>query len=135
MVLQGHFKKVGKLYAIECPLLGLITQARNKKEIQTMTRSYLEDFEIKVESVKVCFKESSIFIKISEEESNKVFAYILRTHRMANNKTFEQVAKDLGLKSKGNYFQYEKGRLMEPGIFRAMKLFKVVSGKDLIISV
>jgi predicted RNase H-like HicB family nuclease len=110
MRLAGHVFKSGKYWAIEVPILGIVTQGHTKKEAYEMIADAIESlvnikgFEIDV------FPGKGQYFEVSSTDLATLTAFLLRRQRMKQGLTLEEVTQRLGAKSLNAYARYEQGK-------------------------
>jgi len=110
MRLAGRVFKSGKYWAIEVPILGIVTQGHSKKDAFDMIVDSIEslvnkqDFKVKV----IPGKES--YFEIRSEDVAALTAFLLRRQRVKHGLTLVELSKRLGAKSHNTYARYEQGR-------------------------
>ena len=110
MRLAGRVFKVGKYWAIEVPILGVVTQGRTKKEAYEMITDAIESlvnkkgFKVKVFPIK------GHYFELGSPDLATLTAFLLRRQRMKHGLTLMEVAKRLGAKSHNTYARYEQGK-------------------------
>ncbi len=110
MRLAGRVFKSGKYWAIEVPILGIVTQGHSKKDAFDMIVDSIELLVNKKEfKVKVYPGEKSYF-EIASEDVATLTAFLLRRQRMKHGLTLVEVSKRLSAKSHNTYARYEQGR-------------------------
>ncbi len=110
MRFAGRVFKSGKYWAIEVPILGIVTQGHSKKDAFDMIVNSIESLVNKKEfKVKVYPGEKSYF-EIASEDVATLTAFLLRRQRMKHGLTLVEVSKRLSAKSHNTYARYEQGR-------------------------
>ena len=110
MRLTGYLIKIGKYWAIEVPILNIVTQGKSKKDAYEMIVNSIEslvnkkDFKIELYPVK------DSYFEIGSKDVATLTAFLLRRQRMKHGLTLVEVSKRLGTKSHNTYARYEQGR-------------------------
>ncbi len=126
MRLAGRVFKVGKFWAIEVPILGVVTQGYTKKEAYEMIADAIESlvnkkgFEVEV------FPGKGNYFELGSPDLSTLTAFLLRRQRMKQGLTLVEVAKRLGAKSHNTYARYEQGKSI-PTIEKFSKLLSALS--------
>ena len=129
----GNVFKAGKSWAIEVPLLDIVTQGRTKKEAYEMIADAVEclvnkkGFEVRV------FGAKGKAFEIGATDQGALTALLLRRMRLKAGLSLEEVAARLGSKSPNSYARYEQGRSV-PSVEKFAKLFSAVApNKEFVI--
>jgi predicted RNase H-like HicB family nuclease/DNA-binding XRE family transcriptional regulator len=126
MRLAGRVFKVTKFWAIEVPILGIVTQGYTKKEAYEMIADAIESlvnkkgFEVEV------FPGKGEYFELGSPDLATLAAFLLRRQRMKQGLTLVEVAKRLGAKSHNTYARYEQGKSI-PTIEKFSKLLSALS--------
>jgi len=133
MRLAGKIFKAGKYWAIEVPVLGVVTQGRTRKEAFEMIADAIEslanhkDFKIDVYSGK------GDYFELGSADVAGLIAFLLKRQRTKHGLTLAEVAKRLGAKSNNTYARYEQGKSV-PTIEKLNRLLAAVSPeKDFVL--
>ena len=134
MRMTGRVFKVAKWWAIEVPLLDVVTQGRTKSEAYLMIADAIEslvnrkDFRISIH------KGRGDYFEVDAIDQATLFAFMLRQRRLARGLSLEAVRRRLGRKSRNSYARYEQG-LSVPTIDKLADLLTAVgSGNDVVLS-
>ena len=126
MRFAGGVFKVGKLWAIEIPILDIATQGRTKKEAYEMIADAVESLVNKKGfEARVFGKKGSAF-EIGASDQGALSALLLRRLRQKAGLSLQEVAARLGSKSTNSYARYEQGRSV-PSVDTFAKLFSAVA--------
>jgi predicted RNase H-like HicB family nuclease len=126
MRLVGRVYKSGKYWAIEVPLLDVVTQGRTKKEAYKMISDAIESL-VNKEGFKIdVFPGRDSYFEVGSPDVAVLTAFLLRRHRIKHGLTLFDVKKRLGAKSHNTYARYEQGKSV-PTIERFDKLLTAVS--------
>ena len=134
MRFAGRVFKVGRWWAIEVPVLDVVTQGRTKRDAYRMMADAIESlvdkegFEVEVHPGK------GDYFEVSGEDQATLFAFMLRQRRVAAGLSLEDLRRRLRLKSRNAYARYEQG-LSVPTVDKLAELLAAVeAGGDIVIS-
>ncbi|MCX5850982.1 MAG: type II toxin-antitoxin system HicB family antitoxin [Deltaproteobacteria bacterium] len=126
MRFAGRIFKSGKYWAIEVPILNVVTQGRTRKEAFEMIADAIEllvnkkGFKIEV------FHGKGEYFEISSSNQAALSAFLLRRQRIKRGLTLAEVTKRLRAKSHNAYARYEQGKSV-PTIEKFSQLLSAVS--------
>jgi predicted RNase H-like HicB family nuclease len=126
MRFAGRVFKSGKYWAVEVPILDVVTQGRSKQEAFEMIADAIESlvnrkgFKIRV------FSGEGEKIEIGASDQAALTALLLRRERLKSGLSLAEVAERLGSKSPNSYARYEQGRSV-PSVQKLSQLFSVVA--------
>ena len=126
MRLAGRVFKVDKFWAIEVPILGVVTQGYTKKEAYEMIADAIESLVNKKGFKIEVFPGKGQYFELGSPDLSTLTAFLLRRQRMKQGLTLVEVAKRLGAKSHNTYARYEQGKSI-PTIEKFSKLLLVLS--------
>ncbi len=126
MRLAGRVFKVGKFWAIEVPILGVVTQGHTKKEAYEMIADAIESLVNKKGFKVEVFPGKGDYFELGSPDLSTLTAFLLRRQRMKQGLTLVEVAKRLGAKSHNTYARYEQGKSI-PTIEKFSKLLSALS--------
>ena len=127
MRLAGRVFKVGRYWAVEVPMLGVVTQGRTRKEALEMIADAIETLaNTRAFRVEV-FPGGGGYFEVGSRHVAVLTALLLRRLRVKQGLTLSDVARRLGARSLNSYARYEQGRTV-PSIERLDQLLAVVSG-------
>jgi DNA-binding XRE family transcriptional regulator len=127
MRLAGRVFKVGRHWAVEVPMLGVVTQGRTRKEALEMIADAIETLaNTRAFRVEV-FPGVGAYFEVGSRHVAILTALLLRRLRVKQGLTLSDVAKRLGARSLNSYARYEQGRTV-PSIERLDQLLAAVSG-------
>jgi len=134
MRLAGQVFKTDGFWAIEVPILDVITQGRTKKEAFEMIADAIEAL-VNQRGFKVeVFVGKDSYFEIGSPQVAVLTALLLRRHRIKHGLTLFDVRKRLGAKSHNTYARYEQGRSV-PTIVKLHELMTAVSpDKDFVLT-
>jgi len=108
--LAGQVIKAGKYWAIEVPILDIVTQGRSKKEAYEMIADSIESLANKKGFEIVVYPGKGSYFEIGSSDITSMIAFLLRRQRIKHGLTLIEVSKRLGAKSHNSYARYEQGR-------------------------
>lgn len=126
MRLAGRVFKVGKYWAIEVPILDVVTQGHTKKEAYEMIADAIESLVNKKGFKVEVFPGKGPYFELGSTDLLTLTAFLLRRQRMKQGLTLVEVAKRLGAKSHNTYARYEQGKSI-PTIEKFNKLLSALS--------
>lgn len=126
MRLAGHVFKSGKYWAIEVPILDIVTQGHSKKDAFDMIVDAIESLVNKKGFKMEVYPGKKSYFEIASEDVSTLTAFLLRRQRMKHGLTLVEVSKRLGAKSHNTYARYEQGR-SAPTIDKFNLLLSVLS--------
>jgi predicted RNase H-like HicB family nuclease len=126
MRLAGQVFKVGKFWAIEVPILSVVTQGRTKKEAYEMIADAIESLVNKKGFQIIVFPGKGHYFEVGSPDLAVLTAFLLRRQRIKQGLTLVEVAKRLGAKSHNTYARYEQGKSI-PTIEKFSQLLSAVS--------
>jgi len=134
MRLAGRVFKSGKYWAIEVPILGVVTQGRTKKDAFEMISDAIETLVNKTGFELHIFPGKSSYLEVGSSDAATLTAFLLRRQRMKQGLTLVEVSKRLGAKSHTTYARYEQGKSV-PTIEKLNQLLAAVSpGRDFVLA-
>ncbi len=134
MRVAGRVFKVGRYWAVEVPMLGVVTQGRTRKEAFEMIADAIETLWDKRAFRVEVFPGDGEHFEIGSRHAAALTALLLRRLRLKQGLTLSDVAARLGAKSLNSYARYEQGRAV-PSIERLDQLLAAVSdGGELVLA-
>ncbi len=110
MLFEAKFEKSGKFWAIEAPLLGVVTQGKTKADALFMLGDAIEAL-INKEGFKASVTETGDGEAIVEStDSQALLAMALRELRRKSGQSLAEVSAKLGQSSRNAYARYEQGK-------------------------
>jgi predicted RNase H-like HicB family nuclease len=110
MRFAGRVFKDGKYWAVEVPILNVVTQGLTKKDAYHMIAEAIE-LHVDKEGFKVdVYPGKGEYFEIGSRDSAALAAFLLRRQRRKRRLTLEEVAKRMGAKSLNVYARYEQGK-------------------------
>ena len=134
MRFAGRAFKVGRHWAIEVPIFGVVIQGHTKKEAYEMIADAIEAL-VNKENFKIdVHPGKGGYFEISSKDQATLTAFLLRRQRTKQGLSLAEVAKRLGARSHNAYARYEQGKSV-PTIDQLNKLLSAVSPeKDFVIA-
>jgi DNA-binding transcriptional regulator YiaG len=134
MRLAGRIFKVGRYWAVEVPMLGVVTQGRSRKDAFEMIVDAIETLANKRGFRVEVFPGEGAYFEVASRHAATLTALMLRRLRVRQGLTLSEVAARLGAKSLNSYARYEQGRAV-PSIERLDRLLAAVSdGGELVLA-
>jgi predicted RNase H-like HicB family nuclease len=122
----GRIAKVDKYWAIEVPILDVITQGRSKKEAYGMIADAIETL-VNKEGFKVnVYPGEGEYFEIDSDDPTTLLALLLKRKRVKHGLTLVEASKRLGSSSHNAYARYEQGKI-KPTVQMFDRLLKAVS--------
>ena len=126
MRFAGRIFKAGRYWAIEVPILGVVTQGCTRKEAFEMITDAIESL-VNKEGFRVeVFLGKGEYFEISSSDQATLCAFLLRRQRIKRGLTLAEVTRRLGAKSHNAYARYEQGKAV-PTIEKFNQLLSAVS--------
>ena len=110
MRLAGRVFKSDKYWAIEVPILCIVTQGHSKKDAFDMIVDAIQSLVNKKDFKVEVYPGEKSYFEISSEDVATLTAFLLRRQRLKHGLTLVEVSKRLGAKSHNTYARYEQGR-------------------------
>lgn len=126
MRLSGCVFKSGRYWAIEVPILGVVTQGSTKKNAFDMISDAIESLVNKKGFKLEVFPGKNSYFEIGSPELAVLTAFLLRRQRIKHGLTLHDVKKRLGAKSHNTYARYEQGKSV-PTIEKFNQLLSAIS--------
>lgn len=134
MRFEGRTFRAGRLWAVEIPILGIVTQGRSKKDAYAMAADAVEALVDSAGFRAEVFPGAGEYFEIGSENSAALTALLLRRQRVLRGLSLREVAQRLGAKSLNSYARYEQGRAV-PTMERLARLLAAVSsGHDFVLA-
>ncbi len=122
----GRVFKVGRHWAIEVPILGVVTQGRTRKEAFEMIADAIETLVSKRGFRVEVFPGEGEYFEVGSPNVAALTALLLRRQRVKRGLTLSDVMRRMGAKSLNSYARYEQGRSI-PSVERLSQLLAAVS--------
>ena len=110
MRLAGQVFKSGRYWAIEVPILSIVTQGRTKNEAYEMIVDAIESLMNKEGFEVLVYPGKGQYFEVSSTDLATLTAFLLRRLRVKQGLTLVEVSKRLGAKSHNAYARYEQGK-------------------------
>jgi DNA-binding XRE family transcriptional regulator len=134
MRFAGRVFRAGRHWAIEVPILGVVTQGRTKAEAFEMITDAIEALVNKEGFTVDVYPGEGEYFEVGARDQAAFSAFLLRRMRLKRGLTLSEVARRLGAKSHNAYARYEQGRSV-PTIERLGRLISAVSPeKDFVLT-
>jgi len=134
MRLAGRVFRCGRYWAIEVPILDVVTQGHSKKDAFDMISDAIESLVNKKGFKIEVFPGKNSYFEVGVSEVAVLIAFLLRRQRIKHGLTLLDVMKRLGAKSHNTYARYEQGKSV-PTIEKFDKLLYAISAdKDFVLS-
>ena len=134
MRFAGRVFKTGRYWAVEVPILDVVTQGRSKKDALEMIADAVEalanrpGFRIDV------FPGMGEYFEVGAEDQATLTGLLLRRARQRAGLSLAQVAQRLGSTSINAYARYEQGKSL-PTVQKLSQLFSAVtSQRDFVVA-
>ena len=126
MRFSGRITKIGRWWAIEVPLLGIVKKYPVKKEAYGMIAQVIESLSDR-EGFRIdVYPGLADTFEIGSSDTAALCALFLRRQRIQKGLTQREVAQRLGLKSHNAYARYEQGTTV-PSVAKLFQLLSAVS--------
>jgi hypothetical protein len=133
MRFAGRVFKAGKYWAVEVPLLDVVSQGRTKKEALAMIADAVEALANKRGFRLIVYPGTGEYFEVGSRDAATLTALFLRRARLRAGLTLAEVAQRLGSTSINAYARYEQGRSI-PSVQKLSQLFGAVSpDRDLVL--
>ena len=133
MRFEGRVFRVGRHWAVEVPILDVVSQGRTKKEALDMIADAVESLVNRPGFTLEVFPGTGEHFEVSSEDQPTLTAFLLRRARQRAGLSLAQVAERLGATSINAYARYEQGRSV-PTIQKLSELFAaVMPHRDLVL--
>src|SRR5574337_305093 len=133
MRFQGRVFRVGRHWAVEVPILDVVSQGRTKKEALDMIADAIESLVNRPGFTITVFPGVGEHFEVGSADQSTLTAFLLRRTRQRAGLSLTQVAKRLGATSANAYARYEQGRSV-PTIQKLSELFAaVMPNRDLVL--
>ena len=133
MRFEGRVFKVGRSWAVEVPILGVVSQGRTRRAALEMIADAVESlvnqkgFEVAV------FTGSGAHFEIGASDQAALTALLLRRARLKAGLSLAEVSARLGARSLNAYARYEQGRTT-PSVQKLSELLSaVVPDRDFVL--
>jgi len=133
MRFAGRVFRVGKYWAVEVPILDVVTQGRTKKDALVMIADAIETLANRSAFNLDVYPGAGEYFEVGSKDQATLTALLLRRARQRAGLTLVQVAQRLGATSINAYARYEQGRSI-PTVEKLSQLFSAVApDRDLVV--
>lgn len=133
MRFAGRVFRVGRYWAVEVPILDVVSQGRTKKDALVMIAEAVESLANSPGFKLDVFPGTRDYFEVGSKDQATLTALLLRRARQREGLTLAQVAQRLGATSINAYARYEQGRSI-PTVDKLSQLFSAVtSDRDLVV--
>lgn len=133
MRFEGRVFKVGRHWAVEVPILGVVSQGRTRSDALEMIADAVESLVNQKGFEAVVFAGSGEHFEIGASDQAALTALLLRRTRLKAGLTLAEVAVRLGARSLNAYARYEQGRTT-PSMQKLSELLSaVVPDRDFVL--
>jgi predicted RNase H-like HicB family nuclease len=122
----GRIIKIDRYWAVEVPILGVVTQGRTKKEAYEMIADAIESLVNKEDFKVEVYPGKGEYFEVYSKDLSTMIAFLLRRQRTKHGLSLAEVAKRLGAKSLNTYARYEQGKSV-PTVEKFNQLLSAVS--------
>jgi hypothetical protein len=134
MRFEGRVFKQGRFWAIEVPILALVTQGRSKRDAFVMIVDAIECLVNREGFRAEVHPGPDEYFEVGAADQAALTALLLRRQRVQSGLSLAEVACRLGAKSPNAYARYEQGRAV-PSVERLARLLAAVSpAPDFVLS-
>jgi len=126
MRFAGRVFKVGKHWAVEVPILEVVSQGRSRKDALEMAADAVESLANRPGFKLDVYPGSGEYFEVGSEDPGTLTALLLRRARQRAGLSLAEVADRLGVASINAYARYEQGRSI-PTVQKLSQLFAAVS--------
>jgi hypothetical protein len=134
MRFEGTISRQGRYWAVEVPLLGVITQGRTRADAFLMIADAIESLANKPGFNIDVFPGKGDYFEIGSQDQGTLIALLLRRQRFLSGLSLADVADRLGASSLNTYARYEQGRAV-PTVAQFTRLLAAVSPtRDFVLS-
>ena len=134
MRLEGRVFKVGRHWAVEVPVLGVVSQGRTRGDALEMIADAVESLVNRKRFNVAVFAGRGEHFEIGASDQAALTALILRRARQKAGLSLAEVAARLGARSLNAYARYEQGR-STPSVRKLSELLAaVLPGRDFVIA-
>jgi hypothetical protein len=132
MRFEGRVIEVGRYWAVEVPILDLVTQGRSRRDALGMVADAVETLVNRPGFTAEVFPVDDHRFEIGSSDTAALAALLLRRARQRSGLTLAQVALRLGSGSPNSYARYEQGRAV-PTVRKLVDLLAAVSADRAIV--
>jgi hypothetical protein len=110
MRLDGRLFTVGRYWAVEVPILGVVSQGRTRREALEMIADAIESLVDQPGFTVQIFAGRGRDFEVDARDQAALIALLLRRQRLRSGFSLADVAARLGSRSPNAYARYEQGR-------------------------
>jgi hypothetical protein len=134
MRFAGRVFKTGRFWAVEVPILDVVTQGRSKKDALEMIADAVETLANRSGFKIDVFPGAGEYFEVGAEDQAILTGLLLRRARQRAGLSLAQVAQRLGSTSINAYARYEQGKSL-PTVQKLSQLFSAVtSQRDFVVA-
>ncbi len=134
MRFEGRVFKVARYWAVEVPILGVVTQGRTKKDALVMIADAVESL-VNREGFRVeVFPTKEDYFELGSSDQAALTALLLKRQRTLAGLSLADVAHRLGSSSPNTYARYEQGRAVPTMAQLSRLLAAVAPQSDFVLS-
>jgi predicted RNase H-like HicB family nuclease len=122
----GRIIKIDRYWAVEVPILGVVTQGMTKKEAYEMIADAIESLVNKEDFKVEVYPGEGEYFEVYSKDLSTMIAFLLRRQRTKHGLSLAEVAERLGAKSLNTYARYEQGKSV-PTVEKFNQLLSAVS--------
>jgi DNA-binding XRE family transcriptional regulator len=131
--LAGRVFKCGRYWAIEVPILGVVTQGRTRKEAFEMIADAIVSLANNPGLDVDVHPGTGEAFTVGSKDSAALAAFLVRRVREKEGLSLSAAAKRLGASSRNAYARYEQGKSV-PSLKKLADLIEAMTGKDFVLS-
>lgn len=133
MRFAGRIFRVERYWAVEVPILEVVSQGRTKKDALEMIADAIESLANRPGFKLDVFPGTGEYFEVGSEDPATLTALLLRRARQRAGLSLSEVADRLGVTSINAYARYEQGRSI-PTVQKLSQLFGAVSShRDFVV--
>ena len=129
----GRVFRAGRHWAIEVPILGVVTQGRTRKDAFAMIADAIEALANQRRFRVEVFPGVGEYFEVGSPNVAALTALLLRRQRVRRGLTLAEATRRLGARSLNSYARYEQGRSV-PSIERLNELLAAVTGGEFVLA-
>jgi hypothetical protein len=126
MRLAGRVFRAGRAWAIEVPILDVVTQGETKRDSFLMIADAIESLVDREGFGITVHPGQGDYFEIGATDEGALVAFLLRRARLRSGLTLAEAARRLHAKSHNAYARYEQGRAV-PSVGKLSELLSAVS--------
>ena len=130
----GRVFRVGRYWAVEVPILDVVSQGRTRKDALGMLADAIESLVNRPGFKLSVFPGAGEHFEVGSDDQATLTAFLLRRARQRAGLSLAEVAERLGATSVNAYARYEQGRSV-PTVQKLSQLFAAVApDRDLVLT-